>query len=175
MLIAVPLVRIFINSGTSFSSGGLDSMPLTLADGASVAVGGALPAVAPLIGALGSFASGSNTISNIMFAQFQFAAAEAIGADPAIVVAALAVGGAAGSMVTVHNIVAAAATVGLMGREGDLLRKTFIALGYYLLAAGAMALLLVTGPGVNTGTGLLGLLVALGAVVLLRARRERRA
>ncbi len=174
MLIAVPLVRIFINSGADFGSGGLDSMPLTLAEGASVAVGGAWPGVAPMIGALGSFASGSNTVSNIMFAQFQFAAAETVGANPAVVVAALAVGGAAGSMVTVHNIVAAAATVGLMGREGDLLRKTFIALGYYLLAAGALALLLVAGLGANTGTALLGLLLALAAGALLRARSERR-
>jgi lactate permease len=143
MLIAVPLVRIFINSGTAFSGGELASMPLTLAEGASAAVGGAWPAVAPMIGALGAFAAGSNTISNIMFAQFQFATAEAIGAAPAVIVAAQAVGGAAGNMVTVHNVVAAAATVGLIGREGDLLRRTVIALAYYLLAAGALASLLV--------------------------------
>jgi len=174
MLIAVPLVRIFINSGTAFSSGELASMPLTLAEGASAAVGGAWPAVAPLIGALGAFAAGSNTISNIMFAQFQFATAEAIGASPAVVVAAQAVGGAAGNMVTVHNVVAAAATVGLIGREGDLLRRTVIALGYYLLAAGTLAQLLVAGLGANVGTGMLGLLLAVGAVLLLSARREHR-
>ena len=174
MLIAVPLVRIFINSGTAFSSGDLASMPLTLAEGASVAVGGAWPGVAPLIGALGAFAAGSNTISNIMFAQFQFATAEAIGASPAVVVAAQAVGGAAGNMITVHNVVAAAATVGLIGREGDLLRKTVIALGYYLLAAGTLALLLVAGLGANSGTVMLGLLMAIGAFVLMRARSERR-
>lgn len=174
MLIAVPLVRIFINSGTAFSSGDLASMPLTLAQGAAAAVGGAWPAVAPVIGALGAFAAGSNTISNIMFAQFQFATAEAIGASPAVVVAVQAVGGAAGNMVTVHNVVAAAATVGLIGREGDLLRKTFIALTYYLLAAGALAMLLIAGLGANLGTLLLGVLVALGAWLLVAARRERR-
>ena len=173
MLIAVPLVRIFINSGTAFSSGDLASMPLTLAEGAAAAVGGAWPAVAPVIGALGAFAAGSNTISNIMFAQFQFATAEAIGASPAVVVAVQAVGGAAGNMVTVHNVVAAAATVGLIGREGDLLRKTFIALTYYLLAAGALAMLLIAGLGANLGTLLLGVLVALGAWILVAARRER--
>jgi lactate permease len=173
MLIAVPLVRIFINSGAAFSGGDLASMPLTLAQGASAAVGGAWPAVAPIIGALGAFAAGSNTISNIMFAQFQFATAEAIGATPAVVVAAQAVGGAAGNMVTVHNVVAAAATVGLIGREGDLLRRTVIALGYYLLAAGALAMLLVAGLGANMGTVLLGVLLALGAWVLVAARRER--
>ncbi len=173
LLIAVPLVRIFINSGTAFGSSGLASMPLTLAEGAAVAVGGAWPAVAPAIGALGAFAAGSNTISNLMFAQFQFATSEAIGADTAIVVAAQAVGGAAGNMVTVHNVVAAAATVGLIGREGDLLRRTFVALGYYLLAAGALAMLLVAGVGANLGALLLGVLVLLGAGVLVVAHRER--
>jgi lactate permease len=172
MLIAVPLVRIFINSGTAFTSSDLASMPLTLAEGAAAAVGGAWPAVAPAIGALGAFAAGSNTISNIMFAQFQFATAEAIGVSPAIVVAVQAVGGAAGNMVTVHNVVAAAATVGLIGREGDLLRKTVIALGYYLLAAGALAMLLIAGIGANLGTLLLGALAALGLWVALAARRQ---
>lgn len=173
MLIAVPLVRIFINSGTAFIGGDLASMPLTLAAGASAAVGGAWPAVAPVIGALGAFAAGSNTISNIMFAQFQFATAEAIGASPVVIVAAQAVGGAAGNMVTVHNVVAAAATVGLIGREGDLLRRTVIALGYYLLAAGALAMLLVAGLGANIGTLLLGTLLALGMWALGTVRRER--
>ena len=173
MLIAIPLVRIFINSGTAFSSSDLASMPLTLAEGAAAAAGGAWPAFAPVIGALGAFAAGSNTVSNIMFAQFQFATAEAIGATPAVVVAVQAVGGAAGNMVTVHNVVAAAATVGLIGREGDLLRKTVIALSYYLLAAGAFAMLLVFGFGANLGTLLLLVLIALGAWVLTAARRER--
>lgn len=173
MLIAVPLVRIFINSGTAYSGGDLASMPLTLAEGAAAAVGGAWPAIAPVIGALGAFAAGSNTISNIMFAQFQFATAEAIGAAPAVVVSAQAVGGAAGNMVTVHNVVAAAATVGLIGREGDLLRKTVIALGYYLLAAGALAALLVSGFGLTLGTGLLVVLAGAAIAVLLRARSER--
>jgi len=173
MLIAVPLVRIFINSGTAFSSGELASMPLTLAAGASAAAGGAWPAIAPLIGALGAFAAGSNTISNIMFAQFQFATAEAIGASPAVVVAAQAVGGAAGNMVTVHNVVAAAATVGLIGREGDLLRRTAIALGYYLVAAGTFAMLLVAGPGANAATVVLVGLVATVVVMLVRTGRSR--
>lgn len=45
-----------------------------------------------------------------------------IGVSPEIVVAAQAVGGAAGIIVTMHNVVAASATVGLLGREGDLIR-----------------------------------------------------
>ncbi len=174
MLIAVPLVRIFINSGTDFSTGDLASMPLTLADGAATAVGSAWPLVAPVVGALGAFAAGSNTISNIMFSQFQFATAEGIGVATVPIVAAQAVGGAAGNMLTVHNVVAAAATVGLVGREGDLMRKVAIPCGYYLLAAGTLTYLLVWGFGANAGTVVLVLLVATAIAVLMAAARERK-
>ena len=174
MLIAVPLVRIFINSGTDFSTGDLASMPLTLAEGAATAVGSAWPLVAPVVGALGAFAAGSNTISNIMFSQFQFATAEGIGIATVPVVAAQAVGGAAGNMLTVHNVVAAAATVGLVGREGDLMRKVAIPCAYYLLAAGTFTYLLVWGIGVNAGTVMLALLLATAAALLVAAARERK-
>lgn len=174
ILIAVPLVRIFINSGAAFSTGDLASMPLTLAEGAAAAAGSAWPLIAPFVGALGAFAAGSNTISNLMFAQFQFATAEGIGVATPAIVAAQAVGGAAGNMVTVHNVVAAAATVGLIGREGELLRKVVIPCGYYLTAAGVMTYLTVWGFGVNVGTGGLVLLGLGAAVAIALAVRERR-
>jgi len=173
MLIAVPLVRIFINSGTDFSTGDLASMPLTLAEGAATAVGSAWPLVAPVVGALGAFAAGSNTISNIMFSQFQFATAEGIGVATVPVVAAQAVGGAAGNMLTVHNVVAAAATVGLVGREGDLMRKVAIPCAYYLLTAGTFTYLMVWGIGANAGTVMLALLLVAAAALLVAAARER--
>ncbi len=175
MLIAVPLVRIFINSGADFSAtGDLASMPLTLAEGAASAVGSAWPMVATFVGALGAFAAGSNTISNIMFAEFQFATAEGIGVATAPVVAAQAVGGAAGNMLTVHNVVAAAATVGLVGREGDLMRKVAIPCLYYLFAAGVMSYLIVWGFGLNTGTiGLVVLLAAAAATIAAAVREQR--
>lgn len=174
ILIAVPLVRIFINSGAEFSTGDLASMPLTLAEGAAAATGTAWPAIATFVGGLGAFAAGSNTISNIMFAQFQFATAEGIGASTVPIVAAQAVGGAAGNMLTVHNVVAAAATVGLVGREGDLMRKVAIPCLYYLFTAGFISYLLVWGPGLNVGMIGLAILAILALAVILRARRERR-
>ncbi|MBS3941856.1 MAG: L-lactate permease [Actinobacteria bacterium] len=174
ILIAVPLVRIFINSGAAFSNGDLASMPLTLAEGAASAVGSAWPLMAPVVGALGAFAAGSNTISNLMFAQFQFATAEGIGVATPAIVAAQAVGGAAGNMITVHNVVAAAATVGLVGREGELLRKVVIPCGYYLLAAGVMTYMIVWGIGANAGTAGLVALLLLAGFVAVRAAKERR-
>jgi lactate permease len=174
ILIAVPLVRIFINSGSAFSTGDLASMPLTLAEGAAVATGSAWPLVAPLVGGLGAFAAGSNTISNLMFAQFQFATAEGIGVATVPIVAGQAVGGAAGNMLTVHNVVAAAATVGLVGREGDLMRKVAIPCLYYLAVAGVVTYLIVWGLGANAGTVGLVIVLAGAVAVVLAARRERR-
>ena len=75
-------------------------------------VGSAWPLFAPLIGALGAFIAGSNTVSNMMFSLFQFSAAEQIGLGAAgtlVVVTLQAVGGAAGNMICVHNVVAASA------------------------------------------------------------------
>nr|WP_221308571.1 L-lactate permease [Nocardiopsis mwathae] len=171
LLAAVPMVRVFINSGTEFNASGLDSMPLTLAAGASALAGESWPVFAPWIGALGAFAAGSNTVSNLMFSLFQFSTAEQIGAPTAVVVAAQAVGGAAGNMITVHNVVAACATVGLIDREGALIRKTVIPLAYYCLAAGMLAYVLGFGLGLNTGTiGLTLLLLTLAAAAALAWR-----
>ncbi|MGB3187683.1 MAG: L-lactate permease [Ornithinimicrobium sp.] len=171
LLFALPLVRVFINSGPDFNTSGLSSMPLTLAEGASSAVGGGWPLAAPWIGALGAFVAGSNTISNLTFSLFQFSTATGIGVSPEVIVAAQAVGGAAGNMITIHNVVAASATVGLLGREGDLIRKTIIPTTYYCLATGAIAFVWVNGFGLNAGSVLLLALVATLATLAWRLSR----
>jgi lactate permease len=165
LLCAVPLVRIFINSGPDFNAAGLDSMPITLAQAAADVAGQGWPIVSPFIGALGAFVAGSNTVSNMMFALFQFNTGIGIGAaSPETVAALQAVGGAAGNMVAVHNVVAAAATVGLLGREGDLIRKTILPMTYYCLATGGIGYLWIFGFGFNLG--LMVLLVVVAALVL---------
>src|SRR5699024_190667 len=122
--------------------------------------GGVWPLIAPWIGALGAFVAGSNTISNLTFSQFQFSTGAQIGVDPEAIVAAQAVGGAGGNPISIHNIVAASATVGLLGREGDLLRKTILVTSYYCLAGGAVAYLFIYGFGLNLGTIMLAALIA---------------
>jgi hypothetical protein len=61
-----------------------------------------------------------------------------IGIDATWMVALQAVGGAAGNVICVHNVVAASAVVGLSGREGDVIRKTLLVFVYYALAAGVI-------------------------------------
>jgi lactate permease len=137
---AVPMVKVFINSGVP---GGLDKMPIVLASGAAALVGKAWSVFSPVIGAMGAFIAGSNTLSNMMFSLFQFATGLKTGAVPGVIVALQAVGGAAGNMICVHNVVAASAVVGLLGKEGSLIRKTLIPMTYYLLVAAIIGIVML--------------------------------
>ena len=134
------MVKVFINSGIP---GGLDKMPVALATGAAALAGQGWTAFAALIGAMGAFIAGSNTFSNMMFSLFQFTTALKIGLLPSIIVALQAVGGAAGNMICVHNVVAASAVVGLSGKEGSIIRKTLIPMTYYLIAAALIGFFLI--------------------------------
>ena len=147
LLFTVPMVRILINSGVN--SAELASMPILMARWAADSVGGIYPLLAPSIGALGAFIAGSNTVSNMMFSQFQFGVAQSLGISSALIVAVQAIGAAAGNMVAIHNVVAASATVGLLGREGSILRKTIWPTLYYVLFTGLIALFAVYVLGIS--------------------------
>ena len=139
LLFAVALVRIFIDSDTNAS--GLASMPLVLAEFVARVAQGTWPFFAPMIGALGAFVAGSNTVSDLMFSLFQYGVADRIGVPHLVILGLQALGGAAGNMITVHNVVAASATVGLVGREGLLIRRTIVPMTYYVVFAGLLGLL----------------------------------
>jgi lactate permease len=103
--------------------------------------GGAWPFFAAMIGALGAFVAGSNTVSDLMFSLFQYGVADRIEVPRLVILGLQAVGGAAGNMITVHNVVAASATVGLVGKEGLLIRRTIQPMTYYVVFAGLLGLL----------------------------------
>ncbi|WP_371194695.1 L-lactate permease [Glaciecola sp. SC05] len=152
LIFTIPMVRLFINSGVNLSD--VPSMPMAGAALFADVFGTAFPLISPTIGALGAFIAGSNTVSNMMFSQFQFEAAMALSLSPALIVAAQAVGAAAGNMIAIHNVVAASATVGLLGQEGATLRKTALPTIYYVIFAGAIALL--AGYGLTLTDPLIG-------------------
>ena len=152
LLFTVPMVRVYINSGVNsyvFTDGSvLPSMPIAMATWVADNVGGVWPMVAPSIGALGAFIAGSNTVSNLMFSLFQHGVATELGISGTMVVALQAVGAAAGNMIAIHNVVAASATVGLLGQEGTILRKTIVPTLYYLTVVGTLGLISVYVLGV---------------------------
>jgi lactate permease len=134
-------VRVYINSDVNAIN--IGSMPIVMAEWVAVNVGAVWPAFAPLIGALGAFIAGSNTVSNLMFSLFQFGVAEQLLISGAVIVALQSVGAAAGNMIAIHNVVAASATVGLLGQEGATLRKTIIPTVYYVVVAGALGMIAI--------------------------------
>lgn len=136
LIFTVPMVRVMINSGVNAND--LQSMPILVANWVSTQVGSVYPFFAPAVGALGAFLAGSNTVSNLMLSQFQFSVAEGLGISSALMVAGQSVGAAAGNMIAIHNVVAASATVGLLGREGATLRITILPTIYYLCLAGLL-------------------------------------
>ena len=73
-----------------------------------------------------------------MFSLFQFSVAEGLALSGALIVALQAVGAAAGNMIAIHNVVAASATVGLLGQEGATLRRTIIPTVYYVTLTGVL-------------------------------------
>ena len=147
LIFTIPMVRILINSGVNLAD--LPSMPRAMAQLVASSVGDVYPFFAPAVGALGAFIAGSNTVSNLMLAQFQFDTAGLIGVSGAMLVAVQAVGAAAGNMIAIHNVVAASATVGLLGREGQTIRLTIIPTLYYLVMAGIITMVAIHFLGVT--------------------------
>ncbi len=96
------------------------------------------PLFSPLIGTLGTFITGSNTNSNVIFAPLQQHAAQLIGISMLVVLGAQTTGGALGSMLAPAKVIVGCSTAGLAGQEGQVMKKT---LPYGLLIAGFIGLL----------------------------------
>jgi len=173
LIFTVPMVQVFMNSGGGIA--GFEKMPIVLAEAVAGLAGSAWPIFAPLIGGLGAFVAGSNTVSNMMFSLFQFGVGERIGVDPTWIVALQAIGGAAGNIICVHNVVAASAVVGLLGKEGYVIRKTLIPFAYYALLPGALgyAILYTAQKGIfNIGSIIVALIWA-AAIYIIATNKSR--
>ncbi len=141
LIFAVALVSIFRGSGAN--AAGLPSMPLAMAETVAAFAGNTWPMLASFVGGLGAFITGSNTVSDLLFGEFQWSTAAVLNIPRQIIVTAQAVGGGMGNMICVHNIVAVCAVVGLAGREGLVLKKTFWPFIFYGVVVGIIATVLV--------------------------------
>ena len=91
---------------------------------ALAATGAAFKVLSPALGWIGVFITGSDTSANLLFAKLQQVTASQVGMDPLLAVAANASGGVVGKMISPQSIAVAAAAVGLVGKEPDLLKFT---------------------------------------------------
>jgi lactate permease len=127
------LARLMVRSG----------MTEALATAAADSTASAWPVLAPLVGVLGTFVTGSGTASNVLFTDLQVATAEKLGYDVLPLLGAQNFGASVGNPIAPHNIVAGGATVGLTGGEADVMRRTIGITLVYAVLGGLLALLLV--------------------------------
>ncbi|MEM9591773.1 MAG: L-lactate permease, partial [Pseudomonadota bacterium] len=113
LLVMLALSRLMVHAG----------MIASLA-AAAASVGPAWPVIAPFVGVLGTFITGSATASNILFTDLQLSTAKGLALPVHLMIAAQGFGAAIGNIVAPHNIIAGSATVGLAGREGEVLART---------------------------------------------------
>jgi lactate permease len=131
--VALALGVMIVLSRLMVQSGMIDELA-----SAAALVGRAWPLVAPFVGMLGTFLSGSATTSNILFTDLQMVTASSLSLTPVTMVAAQGFGSAIGNVVAPHNIIAGCATVGLSGLEGEILRQTFVPALVYTVAGGIL-------------------------------------
>jgi len=82
------------------------------------------PFLAPILGWLGVFLTGSDTSSNVLFGGLQKATAEQLGINPILTGAANTSGGVMGKMISPQSLAVATAACGMVGQEGSLFRFT---------------------------------------------------
>ena len=142
ILFGVALVQLMLKSDVNQI--GADGMMHLMALSLAAVFGSCYFLVAPIIGVLGSFVSGSNTTSNMLFTGMQYQAAIASGISPILIVALQSIGGAIGNMVCVNNIVAVCSTVGVIGSEGKIIRKNIIPALFYVAIISIVAFVFIS-------------------------------
>ncbi|MGI6368993.1 MAG: L-lactate permease [Anaerolineae bacterium] len=143
LMLAVSLAQVMIRSAQNPAQlpGMMQALSQSLA-------GPLQPLLAPWLGALGAFVTGSNTSSNILFSVVQFEAAGRSGLSRTLMVALQNAGGGLGTMLSVVNIAAVCGVLGLQRSEGELLRRLLVPAALLATLVGLMGLLtsrLVTG------------------------------
>jgi lactate permease len=102
-----------------------------------------LPLWSPFIGAFGAFITGSATISNIMFGNFLNLAAQAMHMVSGKILALLLVGGAAGNMIALADMLSGEAVLGLRNEERRIIKEIIIPCLIYLLLTGLIGILII--------------------------------
>ncbi len=116
---------------------------VVLANGIANILGKAYAVLAPFVGLLGSFMTGSNMSSNILFGDFQVTTANLLDINASAVLGAQTAGGSVGSAVSPSNIILGATTANILGREGEVLKKIIVIAVPIVLVIGAVLFVLV--------------------------------
>lgn len=112
-------------------------MIMVIASALAAATGTFYPLFAPLIGAVGTFVTGSDTSANILFGKLQANVATQLNyADPNWLVAANTTGATGGKMISPQSIAIATAACDMQGKDGDILRSALPYALMYIIIGG---------------------------------------
>ena len=125
-------------------------MITAIASGLVAVTGEYYPLVAPMIGAIGTFVTGSDTSSNILFAKLQAHVANQLGmtgqgtffgmegSQSNWLVAANTTGATGGKMISPQSIAIATAACDMQGKDGDILKSAIPYAVMYIVLGGLM-------------------------------------
>ena len=106
----------------NFGAGEIGAMTTEIAASLAAIFGPVYPLIAPPIGILGAFVSGSHTVSNVMFFGLQLESAQALGLPMVMMLIASSSGAGIGNMIAINNVIAVVATTGTQGKENELIK-----------------------------------------------------
>lgn len=106
-----------------------------------VITGGAYPLISPLIGAIGSFVTGSGTSTSVLFGGLQVETAQNLGLSGAWMAAANTLGAGIGKMICPQSIAIGASAIDKSGSESKILRSVFKYFVCYVVIAGIVCFL----------------------------------
>jgi lactate permease len=124
LIFILALTQLMLISETN--PAGLPSMPQALGEGFADLLGGTFVAFSAFLGAMGSFMTGSATVSNLLFGALQADAAIALDFPVGTFLGLQLVGAGVGNMISLSNIAMAAAAAGVDSREGEIIRATIV-------------------------------------------------
>ncbi|MEN2997684.1 MAG: L-lactate permease [Brevinematia bacterium] len=134
---ALTIVSIVVLAKVMGNTGMIISTALLI----SALSGNVYPLFAPLIGAIGTFITGSDTSSNILLGALQKETAKNLGFDPVWISASNTSGATAGKMISPQSIAVASSAVGLQGQEKQIVSATLPICLAYSLAMGVYVLI----------------------------------
>lgn len=117
---------------------GYSGMTTDIANTAVAFTGDYYPLIAPLIGSIGTFITGSGTSSNVLFGNLQTDAAAAIGANSAWLAASNSAGTCVGKMISPQSIAIAVGAISLTGKDSEILKSILKVYVPYIIILGAI-------------------------------------
>lgn len=122
----------------------MDSGMITeIAETLIAVTGNIYPLVAPIIGLLGAFITGSNTNSNVIFGYLQEVAANSIGMSAAIMCAVQSIGASIGCAIGPTTVSLGATAAQIQGEESKIYKKTLIPILLTAVLLGIMNLIII--------------------------------